>query len=303
MAAFPCRPLGDDLEAIETLQDFFGYVLAPDTSLQKALLVVGPTRSGKGTLARVLQAVIGPDSVAAPTLASLASNFGLAPLIGKSVAIISDARLGGRADQAAIAERILSISGEDALTVDRKFLPAWTGKLSTRFIAVDERTAASSRRQRRTGQALHRPGAAEQLSRARGPGPHPQAARRVAGHPELGHDGYSGCATAATSSSPRAPARLLRTWRRLVRRSRRFVKERCEIGPLHACEVDRLYSAWRIWCEDQGRKEPGTKQSFGRDLKAAFPSLKVARPRTADGRERIYEGIALKPVVRTGPRT
>jgi len=27
----------------------------------------------------------------------------------------------------------LSISGEDALIIDRKFLPAWTGRLSVRF--------------------------------------------------------------------------------------------------------------------------------------------------------------------------
>ncbi len=47
------------------------------------LLIVGPTRGGKGTIARVLTHLIGPDNVAGPTLASLASNFGLAPMIGR----------------------------------------------------------------------------------------------------------------------------------------------------------------------------------------------------------------------------
>src|SRR5262249_29496160 len=58
---------------------------------------------------------------------------GLAPLIGKPLAFITDARLGGRSDQAAITERLLSISGEDALTIDRKHIDAWTGRLPTRF--------------------------------------------------------------------------------------------------------------------------------------------------------------------------
>jgi hypothetical protein len=52
------------------------------------------------------------------------------------VAIISDARLAGRTDQHAIAERLLSISGEDTITVYRKFRDAWTGLLQTRFLIL-----------------------------------------------------------------------------------------------------------------------------------------------------------------------
>ncbi len=45
---------GADREAIELLQEWFGYLLSSDTSQQKILLMVGPRRSGKGTIARVL---------------------------------------------------------------------------------------------------------------------------------------------------------------------------------------------------------------------------------------------------------
>jgi len=58
----------------------------------------------------------------------------LAPLIGKQLAIIADARIGARSDHQIIAERLLSISGEDSLTIDRKYLPAWTGRLPVRFL-------------------------------------------------------------------------------------------------------------------------------------------------------------------------
>jgi putative DNA primase/helicase len=67
----------DDSEAIDTLQEWFGYMLLPDTSQQKILFVVGPRRSGKGTIARVLQALVGIDNTTSPTLAGLATNFGL----------------------------------------------------------------------------------------------------------------------------------------------------------------------------------------------------------------------------------
>ena len=37
-------------EEIELLQEIFGYLLVPDTSQQKIFLLVGPKRSGKGTM-------------------------------------------------------------------------------------------------------------------------------------------------------------------------------------------------------------------------------------------------------------
>jgi putative DNA primase/helicase len=66
--AFLADLLGDDHEAIETLQDLFGYALTTDTRQQKVFLLIGPKRSGKGTIARVLKALIGNANVAGPTL-------------------------------------------------------------------------------------------------------------------------------------------------------------------------------------------------------------------------------------------
>src|SRR5262249_54382452 len=106
----------DDPQSVETLAEWFGYCLTADTRQQKILFVVGPKRSGKGTIARVLRSLVGEDNVAGPTLSSLSGNFGLMPLLGKPVAIISDARLSGRTDTAAVVEQLLAISGEDART-------------------------------------------------------------------------------------------------------------------------------------------------------------------------------------------
>ena len=75
--------------------------------------------------------VTSPD----PTLASLGTNFGLSLLLGKPLAIISDARLGS-APADTVVERLLSITGEDMLTVDRKFKEPWSGKLPTRFVIL-----------------------------------------------------------------------------------------------------------------------------------------------------------------------
>ena len=84
----------------------------------------------------MLRELLGPGNIAGPTLGSLSTNFGLSPLLGKPCAIISDARLSGRTDQAVIVERLLSISGEDGQLVDRKFRDAITVKLPTRFVVL-----------------------------------------------------------------------------------------------------------------------------------------------------------------------
>jgi hypothetical protein len=62
--------------------------------------------------------LIGKRNVAGPTLASLGTNFGLSSLLGKPLAVISDARLGNSPSHM-VVERLLSIAGDDQIDVDR----------------------------------------------------------------------------------------------------------------------------------------------------------------------------------------
>ena len=52
------------------------------------------------------------------------------------LATISDARLNGRGNNSIIIERLLSISGEDPLTINRKFLSSLTVQLPTRIMMM-----------------------------------------------------------------------------------------------------------------------------------------------------------------------
>ena len=53
-------------------------------------------------------------------------------LSGKQLAIIHDARMERKCS--AITERLLSISGEDSLNINRKNLSFWTGQLKTKLM-------------------------------------------------------------------------------------------------------------------------------------------------------------------------
>jgi len=103
---------------------------------------------------------LGERHVSGPTLANISEQFGLSILVGKSVAIIADPRISARTDTAVLTERLLSISGEDTLSIPRKFLPVWNGRLSARISAHDQRAATHRRRLRLPGHGrLWRPAA------------------------------------------------------------------------------------------------------------------------------------------------
>ena len=125
----------DDPDSINALGEMVGYLVSGRTDLQKIGLIVGPPRSGKGVLLHTLAGLLGPRNTVAPSLASLTTNFGMGSLIQKSAALIGDARFAGsRSETHTLTERLLSISGEDSVTIDRKHREHWTGQLPTRFV-------------------------------------------------------------------------------------------------------------------------------------------------------------------------
>ncbi len=284
----------DDPESINTLQEIFGYLLTADTRQQKAFLLVGPKRSGKGTIARVATAMLGQDNVCAPTLASLSSQFGLAPLINKLVAIIADARLGARADQQQIAERLLSVSGEDGQTLDRKYLPPWTGRLPTRFVIMSNelpRLADAS------GALASRFIVLRMTNSFYGREDQGLTDRLLDELPSIllwALDGRDRLMKRGHFSQPKSAHQAIQEFEDLSSPIGAFIRDCCEISPMSSASVDDVFRAWKGWCDDQGRDHPGTKQTFGRDLRAAIPTLDTQQVRESGKRGRRYQGICLQ---------
>jgi putative DNA primase/helicase len=285
----------DDPKAIDTLQEWFGYLLTLDTRQQKILFLLGPPRSGKGTISRVLRELVGPSNVVGPTLGSLAGSFGLSPLLGKSVAIVSDARLSGRSDSAVIVERLLSISGEDAISVDRKFRDSLTVKLPTRFVVISNELP-------RMGDASGALAGRMILLRLTrtwvGQEDHHMFDRLKSELPGIllwAVEGWRRLRERGWFVQPPSAAELVEEMEDLSSPVGAFVRERCRVGPGERVEVAKLFEAWRSWCDQDGRCESGTKELFGSNLRAAVPSLNRARPRTQHGLERLnmYVGIGL----------
>lgn len=128
--------LGNETAKIDLLQEWFGYCLTPDTSLQKLMYLRGESGSGKGTILGVLQALVGVQQHASTSLSQLAETFGLAPLIGKLVCIIGDARVSRDASAMRGLEVLLGITGNDAMQINRKFKDQLEGTVLTARITI-----------------------------------------------------------------------------------------------------------------------------------------------------------------------
>ncbi|HEY2156999.1 MAG TPA: phage/plasmid primase, P4 family, partial [Isosphaeraceae bacterium] len=284
----------DDPESIAALQEWFGLLLTPDTTYQKILLLIGPRRSGKGTIARVIRALIGPSNVANPTLASLATNFGVTPLIGSPAAVVTDARLSGRADIAQVVERLLSISGEDAQTIDRKHLPAITVKLPTRFALLsNELPPLTDASGSLAGRLI-----ILRLTRS-----FYDAEDRILTEDLLTElpsillwsiEGWRRLRERGRLVQPEAGKAMIEEMEDLGSPVRGFLKDQCKVGPEAKVMAAELYGAWKAWCQEHGRDNAGDAQGFGRNLRAAIPGLNTTQPRQDDGsRPRFYMGVRL----------
>jgi putative DNA primase/helicase len=282
----------EDPDQVAALQQFTGYLLSGRTDLHKLLLLVGPTRAGKGVIGRVLAALVGRGNTAGPTLASLGTNFGLAPLLGRPLAIISDARLAG-ANTHQVVERLLSVSGEDTLTVDRKYREPWTGKLPTRFVVLTNELprfgdASGAIAARFVVLALRASWLGRENPQLTG-----ELLSELPGILAWALDGLDGLAAQGAFTEPASTADAVIALQDLASPVAAFVRDRCTVGGDREVLVDELYTAWRTWCDDNGRSRPGSKQTFGRDLRAVVPGLRVVRSRDGETRERWYYGVAL----------
>lgn len=294
---------GDDEQSINTLQEMFGYALTSDTRFQKIFCLIGPKRSGKGTLARVLRKLVGEGNAAGPTLSGLATQFGLENIIGKTLAIVSDMRL-GQVDRAVVVERLLAISGEDKLTVDRKHKTAVHLQLPTKFLLIsnelprlDDASATIISRMivlKTTASFFGK----EDLELES------DLMQELPGILLWAIEGWRRLQERGRFEQPESGQELFDEMKALASPILAFVEECCTTDKNDSVSAAELYQAYCRWCENNGWEHKSTLQRFGRDLRAVVPSLNTSRPANPESgmsygglRPRCYSGIGLRPGV------
>lgn len=131
---------GDD-ERIALLQEWLGYLLSSSYRFHKIMLLLGPPRSGKGTIGRILARLVGEQNFSGGSLHAFASDKFLDSLRTKPVMFVGDAEQKISRNQVGIIiERILTISGNDAISFDRIYKSSITEALPTRITLSSNHT-------------------------------------------------------------------------------------------------------------------------------------------------------------------
>ncbi|WP_211606147.1 phage/plasmid primase, P4 family [Paraburkholderia nemoris] len=289
--------LHDDAEAIREIQKIFGYMLTQSYAHQKIFLLVGPPRSGKGTVARVMQKLIGVGNVTAPSLSDLAGTFGLQSFISKSLAVFGDVRMDSMnsAQKGRATEVLLSISGGDSVRVGRKNRSDWEGQLPTRlmilsndiptfhdasmalanrFIVIRFKESFLGREDTELGKRIE--------------------ANELPGILCWATQGWKALASDGKFTSPASAMESVDEMRDAASPIAKFARECCELGAGHEVDKDALHKAYLAWCESEGVTSPRNKSWLCRDLKSAFPSIGNSRIGSVSDRTRMLAGICLR---------
>lgn len=237
---------------VALLQQWLGYLVSGRTDLQKMLIILGPPRSGKGTLLWMMEELLGPNSTASVAkMNTFAETFGLEAFLGKRLVVMPDVRWSSQHTSDAVPE-LLSITGEDARDVNRKNKKAWHGRLGVRFVAASNDTPSMADASGALAGRIITVSTLESflgrentglrdMIKAEMPGVLQWAIAGLRKLEESGRFGESDASVAAREDM-RGSANPL--WL--------FVEDDCVRGPYACVLLDRLYERYDTWCRKYG---------------------------------------------------
>lgn len=277
---------------ILTLQQMMGLLLTRETRFQKIFILLGPRRSGKGTFVRILKVLLGERNVVGLMLSDLNTEFGISNLIDKGLSVIGDARFDGRKDHIQLIERLLSISGEDSIPVNRKNKEIWYGVLPTRLLIVTNeypkiKDSSGVLRSRfvivSTNNSFY---GREDLYLAEA------LAQELSGIFLWAMNGWQSLKEARKFSAPAISGNLAAKIAVGANPVKAFVEQCCDLGPQYHVTCGELALGWSEWCAFDVTVDSA---AFGRNFKSEFPDISMSQPTINGRRTRVYVGIRLKP--------
>jgi putative DNA primase/helicase len=275
-----------DADRIAMLQDWFGYLLTPDTAFHKFLILEGEGDNGKSVALEVLGAMLGPANVSSVPLECFGERFQLTPTLGKLANIapeVDDVRLAeGRVKQ--------FVSGE-MMYFDRKGIDGTHRKPTARLVvATNKRPAIGDKSNGFWRRVLYLPfnfvvreknlRLSQQLRDWELSGILNWA---LAGRKRLYENKQF--TTSAVSEL------IVTEYRSQGSPEREFFSDFLMLEPAGFVAKDVIYLRYKDWASGHGHTLLGQVE-FLRELKRAFPGITDARPTVAGIRVRGYNGLS-----------
>lgn len=258
------------------LQECAGYVVSGRTDMHKGFLLVGPARSGKGTVSRTLKELVGVENTHSPALRDFGSDFGLESMIGKPLAVVEDARGDDDRRNNTAVERLLNITGEDQVAINRKQQTYWVGTLPTRLLLVSNETP---RFMDASGAVVNRFMAMKLEQSFLGREDHTLGRRireEMAGVFNWALKGLERLEKQQQFTVPATMGEMLQQMHDAAAPAMTFLEEHYTISgePEDRVELAEVFRKYKHWCEGQGHKST-SQTEFVRRLEAGGRGVKV----------------------------
>lgn len=285
---------GDDPDSIDLLQEYIGYILSGDSTQQKFLNIIGPRRSGKGTINKVIVDLLGQHNTVAPQLEELCDTFGLQPWLNKLLASFTDARAPER-NRSAVVSQLLRIVGGDTVTVNRKNKEAWNGYLPTRIIMYsNEVLQLTENSNALTGRMLVLKMSKSFYGKEDTELAH-KLSKELSGIFLWAIEGQKRRLTRGGHfMQPKSGQEYLELFSELGNPIGTFIDDALEIIPEGEVDKDDLFTAYKHWANKRSI-HPGTDLAFKRRFLAAIQEHRVHSETRREGSNRkyVYTGIKL----------
>ena len=288
----------DDSERIMLLSQWFGYNCVPDMTFEKMMWLIGVSRSGKGTTVNCLRGMLGNSQCADTSYASIAGDFGYAPLVDKLSAVIGDSRTPARHIVSNALEALLRITGGDFVSINRKFKDHLTSvSLKCRFtIAANDIPLIMD-----YSKSLLARANIIRFNKSFVGREDWSLKRRLTQEAKSGkliNFALAGLKELARTNSfvvPESSLSSLQNFLDTTSPISAFIEECCEISTDPEAVVPKvmMFDAWRGWCEERNLK-PGSYQSFCTGVTSTASYITVTRKRVNGRAEYVFGGARLQ---------
>ena len=284
--------LEQDADRISLVQEWFGYCLIHDTSLQKFMVIVGDGANGKTVVILVLVALLGKDNVSHVALEQFEQRFHLASTLGRLANVATEI---GEIDRAAEGALKAYVSG-DPMFFDRKHLSGVQARPTARLLFTTNNLPQFKDRSSGVWRRMivlpfrvvippekQDPHLVDKL-RLELPGIFNWA---VAGLRRLRQQGHFTEAVVCREA--------LEVYRIEANPARAFLLECVVAKKGDSIVCAKLYVSYGIWCKDRGFQVLNAAQ-LGHEVRRAFPKVERVKAKggpPSGGRVWSYAGIAL----------
>lgn len=284
---FLCEVLPED--AVSFVYEIIGYCLYPSNPFHKAVMLIGPQGTGKGTLLRLLTRLLGSDNVAHATLHAIADDrFAAAELQDRLANVCGDldARTVERSDV------FKMVTGGDVLTAQRKygqpFAFAPFAKLvfsANEFPLSADQTAAYFIRWLPIPMTHQFRGTTEEDTRLDAK---LQAGTEVEGLLVRAVSALRTLIDRGRFQIPQSVEDASQQYRQQLDTVLAFISECCQLSSVRWTRRSAIYHAYKQWCGDNGRRPLGSRSVYSR-IRESFPAINETTRDGYDG----FDGIGL----------